>query len=199
MPGPATGDEGARGVDDAALDDPDLLGGVRRRDPEALGRFFDRAFPFVHGIAARLCRNTVDAEDVTQDALHRIYLAADRLDPARSARPWLAVITANVLRDHPRRRWGRREHAFDPSVLAARASAAERPENGLVRRERRRLLERAIEALDEDHRAVLVLRVRSGCSYEEIAGALGIRPSAARKRYSRALGKVKEFVRRQEP
>ena len=161
-------------------------------------RFFDAAFPFVFAVAARLCRDRATAEDVTQDSLHRIYSTVDRLDPTRSAKPWLATITTNVFRDHLRKRRRSREDIIDPEVVGTLGSRTDRPEADLERRERGELLERGIRELDEDLRAVLVLRTQSACSHEEIGAALGIRPSAARKRYSRALAKMREFVRRHE-
>lgn len=187
------------GHDDDVLGDPELLEGVRRRDAGALERFFDAAFPFVYAVAVRLTRDRTAAEDVTQDALQRIHGAADRLDPARSARPWLAVVTTNVFRDRMRRRGRRREVAVDPGALGTFATTTDRPERRLERREQEDLLERAMNSLDEESRTLLVLRAQSECSYEEIGEVLGIRPTAARKRYSRALGKVRELVRRHEP
>jgi RNA polymerase sigma-70 factor (ECF subfamily) len=178
------------------LADRELLAGVRERRPEALERFFDAAFPFVFSVAMRLARDRNDAEDVTQDALHRIHRTADRLDPDRSSRPWLAVITANVFRDRLRRLGRRRETGAEPATLARVAVTRERPEERLERREEAERLERAIGALDEKLRSVLVLRAQSDCSYEEIAEALGIRPAAARKRYSRAIARVRELVGR---
>lgn len=184
------------------LADPELLAQVCARRPEALERFFDDAFPFVYAIALRMTGDRTTAEDVTQDALHRIHRGIESLDPARPARPWIATITANLARDHLRRVGRGRERTVDPrdsdGMRDARRAHPEGPEEGAIRKERTALLERAIADLPEDLRMVLVLRTEGDRSYEEIAEALRIQPAAARKRYSRALAAVRETVRRSE-
>ena len=200
-----------RPVEDAEdhdpLADPAFLIEARARRPDALARFFDLAFPFIHAIAMRLTGDRTTAEDVTQDALHRIHRGLERLDPERPARPWIATITANLVRDHLRRVKRDRSVRFDPgdleSVVAGSRSSAgaappERPEEVAIRRERTQLLERAIAELSDDLREVLVLRVHGELDHDRIAETLGIRPDAARKRYSRALAEVREKMRRWE-
>jgi RNA polymerase sigma-70 factor (ECF subfamily) len=183
---------------DATLADRDLLEGVRRRDPEALGLLFEAVFPLVFGLSVRLLGDRSRAEDATQDVFARVHAAADRLDPSRSLRPWLTTIALNVCRDVLRRRGRRRESPLDPGVLDGIRHTEERPEYQLVRKEREALLLRALDSLDAKHREVVVLRVNGGLSHEEAAASLGISPAAARKRYSRALRKLRDFIERHE-
>ena len=47
--------------------------------------------------------------------------------------------------------------------------------------------------LDDQNRRVLDLRVR-GATHEEVAARLGITPAAARKRYERAVARLKDVI-----
>ena len=68
------------------------LEGVRRREPEALGRFFDRYFDRIHGLAYRLLGDRPAAEDVAQEVFLKVHRACDRLDPERSLRAFAAAL-----------------------------------------------------------------------------------------------------------
>jgi DNA-directed RNA polymerase specialized sigma24 family protein len=75
------------------------LEGVRRRDPEALGRFFERTFDQIYGLSFRLLSDRTAAEDATQEVFLKIHRAAHRIDPQRNPTPWILTITTNVCRD----------------------------------------------------------------------------------------------------
>jgi RNA polymerase sigma-70 factor (ECF subfamily) len=176
---------------DAPLSDRAVIEGVRRRDPDALRRVYDAAFPHVYGLAYRLSGNRVRAEDIAQDVFLKVYRGAHRLDPDRSMKPWLSTVTLNAFRDRMRRRSRRSETAVDPTTIDALGHTSDDPEYGLVKEERRRALEMCIRALEAKLRESVVLRAWSGHSHGEVAGLLGITAAAARKRYSRALAQLK--------
>lgn len=167
------------------------LEGVRRRDPEALGRFFDRYFDRIHGLAYRLLGDRPAAEDVAQEVFLKVHRACDRLDPERDPMPWLTAITCNACREHWR---GRHTKAAARAVPLedvadrepdpdAREDAAERVD--AQRRAAR--VQRAVAALPEGLREVIVLHDWRGYSHQEIAEMLGATYVAVRKRYSRGL------------
>jgi RNA polymerase sigma factor (sigma-70 family) len=173
----------------------DVLEGVKRRDTDALGKFFDAALPYVYSLAYRLTGDSHAAEDVAQEVFLKVHRAADRLDVERHPRPWITTITYNACRDVARRRSARPEHAVDATEIGERHESPGTPEDELLRRERERLLERALGELDEESRAVVVLHDFGGHSHEEIAEIVDASHAAVRKRYSRALGRLREIIR----
>ncbi len=167
------------------------LEGVRGRDPEALGRFFDRYIDRIHGLAYRLLGDRPAAEDVAQEVFLKVYRACDRLDPERDPMPWLTAITCNACREHWRGRHTKAaaravpledivEREPDPD---AREDAAERVDA----RRRAARVQRAVAALPANLRDVVILHDWRGYSHQEIAGILGATYVAVRKRYSRGL------------
>ncbi|MFH1277070.1 MAG: RNA polymerase sigma factor [Candidatus Eisenbacteria bacterium] len=178
----------------------EVLEGVRRRDQEALGEFFERTFDRIYGLALRLLGDPTAAEDLTQEVFLRVHRSADRLDPDRDPMPWLRTITANLCRDH-RRSFGAKVAAKSISFQDPEGGLGEKlangranPEGNAVAAERERLVQAAIDRLPEQLREVVVLRDYEGLDHEAIAGIVGASGPAVRKRYSRALARLGELL-----
>ncbi len=175
--------------------DPATLEALRRRDPEALNRFFDAFFPYVYGIAWRLTGHREDAEDVTQEVFLKIYRAADRIQVDRDPRPWVTTITYNACRDAGRRRAARPEVATDAVAVGEQSLARGTPEDALLQKEREQWIEKALLELDEPSRSVVILHNYCGLSHDEIAATMGTSHAGVRKRYSRALKRMADIIR----
>jgi RNA polymerase sigma-70 factor (ECF subfamily) len=173
---------------------------VRARDPEALGRFFERYFDRVFGLVYRLLGDRTQAEDITQEVFLKVHRAADRLDPARDPGPWLMTIAHNACRDLWRSNaWklGRRAASLDGDspVAATLSTNRDEPERTLIAAERERLVQEALTRLPEPLRVAIVMHDYQGLGHEAIAAATGIGHAAARKRYSRALSALAQQLR----
>lgn len=175
-------------------EDRRVLEGVRRREPAALESFFDASFPYVYNLAFRLSGNRHTAEDIVQDVFLKVYRAADRLDIDRHPKPWLTTITYNTCRDRARRAGARPEATVDVQVIEDTHGTQETPEDVLLRRERERLVDRALEALDDRSRAIVILNSYCGFSHEEIAAIVDMSHAAVRKSYSRALKRMAAII-----
>ena len=177
------------------------LAGVRRRDPDALAAFFERHFDRVYALVYRLLGDRHAAEDAAQEVFLKIHRAANTLDPGRDPDPWVTTIAYNVCRDLWRSgayRMSKQGTAIDDPEHGETqlTSRGDDPEQELIRAERTDHVRRAIAALPEALRSVVVLREYQGASYEEIAEMTGTTPVAARKRYSRALAELGRMLER---
>jgi len=176
-----------------------VLEGVRRREPRALEAFFEAYFDRVFGLVYRLLGHRAGAEDVTQEVFYKVHRAAERLDIERDPMPWLAAIAHNACRDYWRSsayRLGRRSASLEAEpMLQGTLAAPGDPEREALAAERERLVRQALLELPEEVRSPIVLHDYQGLSHEEIAGMLGIRHDAARKRYSRALAALATRLR----
>jgi RNA polymerase sigma-70 factor (ECF subfamily) len=179
--------------------DRTTLEGVRRHDPTALAAFFEHYVNAVYDLAHRMLGERASAEDATQEVFLRVHRAAARLDPDRSPRPWLLRITRNVCRDVWRSatyRAGRRSVPVDSEPPAATMLAAlpETPEEALLMRDRNDRVRRAVTALPESLREVVLLHDWAGLRHDEIANMVESTHAAVRKRYSRALARLAELL-----
>jgi RNA polymerase sigma-70 factor, ECF subfamily len=158
-------------------------------------------------IAAR-----VDASDVVQDVLLE---ASRRLDdylknPVMPFPIWLRHLAKDHIIDaHRRHRLAQRrgvdrEQPIVPAALAGHSSielAAQfidpemTPASAAMQHELQQRLYRAITALEENDREMILMRHFEQMSNQEVAGALGLTEAAASMRYLRALRRLKDEVR----
>lgn len=160
---------------------------------EALVRLHQQA---VFAVALRMLGDRDEAQDVAQDAFVRAYQGIPAFRGEAKLSTWLISITMNLCRNR-RRWWARRRKVIaasldDPlpteegTLGQTLEDPAPSPAALTERRERQRLLEASLQALDDAHRGVVVLRDLQGYSYEEIAGMLHCRVGTVKSRLSRA-------------
>lgn len=138
---------------------------------------------FVAGAGSRLRRTAFlmtgswhEAEDVTQSALARLYVAWPRVR-VESAEAYARTVLVRTLVDARRRFWRRERPTGElPEVIAAPADSEDRLD-----------LAHALAALPIAQRAVIVLRFWEDWSVEQVAVALAISPGTVKSRTSRAL------------
>ena len=180
--------------DYAALDDAALVACVRGGERDAFRQVMQRCNQRMFRVVRGVIRNEAEAEDVVQAAYVHGYekLASYRGDASLAT--WLVRIALNEA--HGRLRRKRDTVAID-AMEALPATAAQLipfpgqardgdPAEAMARAQLRRLLEQAVDALPEAFRLVYVLRDIEGCSVEETALALGIRPETVKTRLHRA-------------
>jgi len=177
---------------------------VCARDPQALGLLFDAYFSRIYGLAYRLMGNEAAAQDITQEVFLRVYKAAHQLDPTRDPAPWLLTITTNLCREKWRSRQGRQDKqtlSLDakPEYTENVPETGATPEQVAMSADQDRMLEDALARLPEPMRLVVVLHDLQGLSHEEIAEMLAEAAPAIRKRYSRALAKLRELLEDHRP
>jgi RNA polymerase sigma-70 factor (ECF subfamily) len=181
----------------AADSDAEILGALRRGDHrEALAlcaRFHGRS-------VGRLCMALLGSSSEADDALQETLLAAHSSFASfrgdGSLKAWLLSIA--------RRRCARvlERRVTQPNV-ERRAAEETPPDSGsreqadaLVDARRRAEAARALLArVRPTEREALLLRYEAGLSYREVGEACGVDETAARKRVSRALARLREFVK----
>lgn len=184
----------------ASRPDARMLEAVRRRDPEALGEFFERYFDRLYNVAFRLVGNHGQAEDVLQEVFLKVHRAADQLDPDRDPGPWLTTLTRNACREMWRRSGRRPDHrapSLDHGSVLHDTVAADvtGPEDDVLRSERDRTVVGALMKLPGGLREVVVLRDYHGMAHDDIATVVGARVATVRKRYSRALSELRRHLK----
>jgi RNA polymerase sigma factor (sigma-70 family) len=164
-------------------------GRVEARE-ELVRRHRDRAYL----LAFQLLGNRDDALDMVQEAMLRFLSALDRLEPGRPVRPWLLAIVRNQVRDLWRRRRVRRAESIESAATALAGELVDRspnPEEAAERLELRRRVWRAIAALPDEHREIIVLRDFHDLSYADISHVLSIRPGTVMSRLHGARQKLR--------
>src|SRR6478609_11300626 len=73
--------------------DAALVRGMAAGDAQALGELYDKWHAVVHGVVARVLRQSDDVEDVVEETFWQAWRQATRFDPTRGAvQTWLLTI-----------------------------------------------------------------------------------------------------------
>ena len=165
------------------VDDLQLVAAVRAGDRTAFRALFDRYHRRAYSLARGVVRNNDDAMDIVQDAFIKAHRYLDKFEGSSSFYTWLYRIVMNLCIDHLRKH--RRVHVVDftdANVREGDGSVGEEsllprivggnPSRALMDKEIRARIDTALEALTDNHRAVLVMREIEGLSYEEMAEAM---------------------------
>jgi RNA polymerase sigma-70 factor (sigma-E family) len=145
----------------------------------------------LRGTAYLLCGNWHGAEDLTQTAFTKLYLAWRRIDRGGSVDAYARQVLVRAFLDERRRPW-RREHASaEPPDTPAPGDAT-----GAVAE--RLALEAALRALPRTQRAVLVLRYWCDLDVQATAAALDISDGTVKSATSRGLAALRAVLDREE-
>ena len=169
--------------------DPDLpLVRAAQADGQAFEALYRRYVAPVYSYAFHHLRDHHDAEDVTERAfVSALDALPDFEERGASFRAWLFRIAHNALANHLRGRSRRRTESLD---LAATHEAEDDVHASVARREDARRVWRAVNALPEERRTVVILRFVDELSSREIGAVIGRSEGAVRVLLHRALRDV---------
>ncbi len=165
-------------------------GGDRRAFEALVSRHGEALFRY----ASRTCGSERDGEDALQDGLLAAWRGAGTFRAEASARTWLFQVVIHACRRRHRKRAGEPERHDALEAADAVASEQQGADERVAAGEMAAVLERALAAMDDEAREVLLLRDVEGLSGEETALALGIGLAAMKSRLHRARMDLKERV-----
>jgi RNA polymerase sigma-70 factor, ECF subfamily len=151
----------------------------------------------VYRLAYRLSGNAQDAEDLTQDTFIRVFRSLASYQPG-TFEGWLHRITTNLFLDMVRRRQRIRFDAL-PDDTEKLAGSAPSPEQVYVDTHLDPQIQAALDALQPEFRAAVVLCDIEGLTYEEIAATLGIKLGTVRSRIHRGRVQLREALAHLDP
>lgn len=154
------------------LGDDALLVLYANGDPAAARILTGRLAPIVHAHAWRLLGDAAEAEDVTQEALLRLWRTApDWRAGEAKVTTWLYRVTANLATDRIRRRKGR-DLALD--AVPEPLDDAPRAEDRMQDAARADALQAALAVLPDRQKQAIVLRHIEGLANPDIAEIMSI-------------------------
>jgi RNA polymerase sigma-70 factor (ECF subfamily) len=169
-----------------------LLDDHRRRGRTAAAAVVQQHNRGLWRIARGILGNDSDAEEAVQDAYVRAFASLDAFRGDAS----LGTCLARIVIHEALRRVERRKPTIDLADVAeqlpldhagsATMASPVGPEQAAARAEIQRVLERAVDALPSEFRAVFMMRVVEQMSIEETASLLGIPRATVKSRLHRA-------------
>lgn len=189
-------------LDLAAMDDAELVRRAQGGDREAFRAIMTRGNQRLFRLARGITGDDAEAEDVVQESYLRAFANIATFRADASIFTWLSRIVLNEA--NGRRRKSRRTVGLGEIETAQAMGAqvimfpgnegSDLPEADAARMQVRRLLETAIDELPEDFRLVFILREVEGCSIEETAEMLSVKPQTVKTRLHRARRQLREAL-----
>ena len=172
-------------------DDDRLIAAAKGGDTHAYGQLLERHQAVAFRAAYLITGSGVEAEDATQEACVKAWLALGRFRPAAPFRPWLVQIAVNEARNRRRAAGRRAGLALRVSGDAGGPHVASSAETETLATEERARLATAVGQLSEGDQLVIAARYFLGLSEAEAAVALKLRRGTVKSRLSRALGRLR--------
>jgi RNA polymerase sigma factor (sigma-70 family) len=173
-----------------ASGDDAIMARVLRRDAAAFRDVVDAHAVTLHRIAARMIGDAIEAEDLAQEALTRLWQHAGRWQaggPGIGA--WLTRVTMNLCLDRLRKR----KFSSDEAVPERADDAPLAPELIAAEQQRQRVVA-AIAALPDNQRAAIVLTYYEDKPNAAAAEAMEMNIKAFESLLLRARGALKRAL-----
>ena len=173
-----------------------LVSGGNARGPAAamdVEALFRAYAPFVASFLSRLGVPQADVDDRVQEVFLVAHRKGGYVPGAGQPRTWLAAIALRIASTGRRAQRRRREDAASGLAIDGAVARNGDPADALELQRALERVQRALDALDVEHRAAFVLYELEGESCEAIAASFGIpvgtvysRLHIARKRFSQS-------------
>jgi RNA polymerase sigma-70 factor, ECF subfamily len=175
-------------ADRADADERALVERARGRDEEAFRMLVDLHRDHAYGLALRITRSAVDAEDVAQEAFVRAWAALPRFRGESRFGTWLHRIVARRALDRAETLRTRRGREADLEAADDAFVLPHEPGDALLARR----LERLMSQLSAPQRAVVSLFYAQDQSVEDIAAALAMPENTVKTHLARARIALRE-------
>jgi len=196
----------AEGCDSPDLDeDGDLVVRSQRGEIDAFESLVIKHQKKMLNLAYRMTGNYDDACDIVQDAFVAAYKGIGGFQRKSRFSTWLSTITMNLARNRLRQvATEQQRHGLsldvplltqDGEVRLELPSSAPTALEQIERHELQRGVQECINALEEEFRAVVVLRDIQGYAYEEISEVLQLAIGTVKSRLFRARAMLRDCLK----
>ncbi len=151
-----------------------------------------------------MLKNKEDAEDISQEALIKVYKYIDSFNMDSSFRTWMYRIVVNTCLDYMRKNKATvvsidkpiktDYNEFQVEIEDKRPS----PEELFERKETQKLVIEALNQLDDSFKTAIILRDINDFSYEEISDILTCSLGTVKSRICRGRQKLREIIEKDE-
>lgn len=174
--------------------DKALMIKVKNGDLNKLGLLFERYYRQLFKYFYRMSGDEGLSEDLVQSVFERILKYRSGYTGNGAFKTWIYSIARNAFIDHYRKQKRAGEnYEFDEE----RWHHAEIEHSGLTsQNDRKRLMEKAIQLLDNDKREVLIMSRFEGLKYKEIAEITNTTEGNIKVKVFRALNELRDLVKK---
>jgi len=164
-----------------------LIEGCRKNNRASQRKLYEHFYGYGINIALRYTKNTIEAEEILNDAFLNVFLNLDKYDSQYPFKPWLRKILINSAIDYFRK-FQKHQLTFTteevPEQIDLESSTTVGSEEDVLP---------IIQQLSPKYRMVFNLYVIEGYKHHEIADMLQISVGTSKSNLARAKKKLKEL------
>jgi len=173
------------------LPEQNELDELRRLDPSAISKVYDRYFPEVYRFVRYRLNDEHIAEDIASDVFVRLLEASQAgRGPQTNLKSWLMSTASHIVIDHLRRNYRRPEDELPETMSDGTAAISVDYEI----QERNNRIRVAMQTLTEEQQYVINLRFNQGYSLEETAEMMNKNINSVKQLQFRALAALNRAV-----
>jgi len=201
------------------LREQQLVDAWRDGDADALRLLLASYQRRIFAICYRMLHHVEDAEDLAQDVLIKVYERLDTYDGRAKLSTWIIRIAMNACVSHLRKAKVRHAARLDNPVSSAsrpgnpsqihstgesplrsalQDTSEPSPDSSVEQAETRRVVMAALDRLDPDVRALLVLRDVQSMDYEQISQVFDVPLGTVKSRLFRARAALRAEIEQAE-
>ena len=184
----------------ADFDERDLIRQCQKGDVQAFRHLVERYEDRIYGLACSILGDPEAARDAAQEAFVRVYKALGRFEGRSSFYTYLYRITTNVCLTFAQREQRRPDRVSIERMQEVNEMTLDRflgtdePQNDIERIGLREEIQKVLDYLSPEHRAVVILKDIEGFSQEEIADVLDVSVGTVKSRLSRARARLRDLL-----
>ncbi len=173
------------------LEDKLLVLKCRRGSRDAMCRIYEKYKDYLLTLAKGLLSEQAAAEDVVHDVFVSFARSAGQFQLTGSLRGYLATCVSNLARDKIRARTRQAEalDSVNPIILCS-----DNPAQRVIEREELIRLRQAISQIPYEQREAVMLHLKGGMKFREIAKLQGLSVSTIHGRYRYGLDKLRSLL-----
>jgi len=173
------------------LEDKLLVLKCRRGSKDAMCRIYQKYKDYLLTLAKGLLNEQVEAEDVVHDVFVSFARSARQFQLKGSLRSYFATCVSNRARDIIRKRTRQTENtaSVNPIVLDS-----DGPEQRVIEKEQLKQLRQVISQIPYEQREAVILHLKGGMKFREIAKLQGVSVSTIHGRYRYGLDKLRSLL-----
>ncbi|MHC4653491.1 MAG: RNA polymerase sigma factor [Planctomycetota bacterium] len=188
------------------IDDAVLVEQCRQGDSEAIEQLILKYQNRIYNVILRICRNTDDAAELTQETFVKIIEKINEFEGRSSFYTWAFRIAVNLTLNYCQRSVRLKSRSLDAEGDEHNRQARRElkefltdescPDPAAVAQNKELcgMIVDALMKLDDAHRAVVVLRDIEGMNYARIAEVLDIELGTVKSRLSRARSNLRKIM-----
>ena len=167
---------------------------LAKGDLGAFEAFFEAYKKRVFGVALKMLKSSVEAEDIVQEVFLSIWQSRARLDKINDPEAYLFTITHNAI--FTRLKKASRDQKLLNTVLHHIALKQNITEETIAAHETDKLISETIQQLPPQQRTVYELSKLEGLSYNEIAERMHLPPNTVRNHLAESMKTIRIVLKK---